>query len=135
MHRPGQPCLVCHRDGGEGPTFTVAGTVFRDPAGLVPVQDAMVVLIDAMQARITATTNCVGNFYLTPRDASPTLPMWTTVELGTIRIDMESAMHLDGDCGACHGDPVTQAQAGHVFLTDDPALIPTVPMARQSRCD
>jgi hypothetical protein len=31
LHRAGQPCAVCHRDGGEDPTFVFAGTVYRDP--------------------------------------------------------------------------------------------------------
>ncbi len=131
FHRPGQPCLACHGEGGRArPQLSVAGTVYRDPADTRPVDSAEVILIDATQARYTATTNCVGNFFVTPGDFAPVLPLWTTVRLGTFSIDMESAVHLNGDCASCHTDPLARASAGHVFLTDDPALIGTVPEAR-----
>ena len=61
---PGQPCAVCHRDGGEDPTFVFAGTVYRDPVEKIAVADAKVVLTDAAGHTFMTTTNCVGNFYV-----------------------------------------------------------------------
>ena len=56
LHRPGQPCAVCHRDGGEDPVFAFAGTVYRDPVEKVAVADAMVVLTDAAGKTFMTTT-------------------------------------------------------------------------------
>ena len=64
LHRAGQPCAVCHRDGGEDPTFVFAGTVYRDPVEKIAVADAKVVLTDAAGHTFMTTTNCVGNFYV-----------------------------------------------------------------------
>jgi len=131
FHRPGQPCLVCHgEDGFARPRLSVAGTVYRDPTETLPVADAEVILVDSARARFTATTNCVGNFYITPREFTPVLPLWATVRLDTFSIDMESPVHRDGDCTTCHTDPLTRTGAGHVFLTDDPNLAGKVPEAR-----
>jgi hypothetical protein len=132
FHRPGQPCLVCHRDGGEAPTFSAAGTVFRDPMALEPVYGATVELIDEARTHFIATTNCVGNFFVGPREWTPKFPIWATVRFGDISIDMESSIHLNGDCASCHADPVGPATSGHVFLTEDAAVIPKIPVAQ---CD
>ena len=48
LHRPGQPCLLCH-DGalGDPQEFAVAGTVFQRPGNLMPVAEANVELVDS----------------------------------------------------------------------------------------
>ncbi len=78
-HRPGQPCLTCH--GGEGPgglTFVTAGTVYAYPYGVTPkqgVSGGVVHLVDANGSGFDATTNSVGNFYVTTDQWSPTFPL------------------------------------------------------------
>jgi hypothetical protein len=114
-HRAGQPCLVCH--GGEGPAkqeFAVAGTVFYGPGTTSPpigVGGIQVTLEDDTQAQFTATTNCVGNFYVLPSDWSghPEYPMLVTVS-GTVgsyvQTSMQSRVGRNGSCASCHQYPV-----------------------------
>jgi len=81
LHRPGQPCLVCH--GGEGPasaTFVTAGTVYVNPytAGTTvyaPQFPGSVHLVDATGSAFSASTNEVGNFYVAPDEWSPMFPL------------------------------------------------------------
>ena len=69
LHRPGQPCLLCH-DGaiGDPPAFSVAGTIYDDPVDLDGEDGVNVVVTDSLENTCTATTNEVGNFYLTPEE-------------------------------------------------------------------
>ncbi len=83
-HRPGQPCLTCH--GGEGPagvTFVTAGTVYDhaygEPGGTATTANALVGgvvhLVDANNLTYDATTNAVGNFFVTTDQWSATFPL------------------------------------------------------------
>jgi hypothetical protein len=129
LHRPGQPCLVCHGEGGSATRMSVAGTVFRDPTTRLPVADAKVELLDAVHKSIVVRSNCAGNFWLYPATFTPALPMWAAVEQGTHRVEMESPLHLDGDCGSCHSDPAAQTSAGHLFVTDSVLQAATIPLS------
>lgn len=75
LHRPNQPCLVCHGEDGHATRLTVAGTVFRDPTALDPVAGAEVLLVDAACRTHRAATNCAGNFFVRPADYTPTMPL------------------------------------------------------------
>jgi hypothetical protein len=119
LHRPGQPCAVCHRDGGTATAYSAAGTVFRDPLSTVPVADVAVVFTDSAGQRFSTKTNCVGNFYLRPSELTPVFPMWVFVQFGPFPWTMDSPIHREASCAACHFDPAGPASAGHVFLTDD----------------
>jgi hypothetical protein len=87
MHRPGQPCLVCH--GGEGPgnpTFVTAGTVYASqytPGTTVyaPLVGGSVHLVDTHDLGHDVATNSVGNFYVTTDQWDPTFP------LGSLSLD------------------------------------------------
>src|ERR1019366_4307514 len=80
LHRPGQPCLLCH-DGalGDPPAFSVAGTVFDRPSASQGVNGATVSLTDANDSGALAVTNSAGNFYVTPAQWTPTYPVTVTV--------------------------------------------------------
>ena len=134
-HRSGQPCLVCHSDAGGKHVFSVAGTVYRRQDTMDVFGGAKVLLLDSAGHTATVTTNCAGNFYLTPDQFLPTYPLWTTVSFGMVSIDMESMVHRDGSCAGCHADPASQTSAGHVFLTDDPLVTipPSTPCPRGAR--
>ena len=121
LHRPGQPCLVCH-DGGAASLFSAGGTIYRDRQGATPAADATVLLVDAAHTAIAVKTNCAGNFFVPARSFAPTMPLWASLRLGEERIDMESPMHKDGDCAACHGDPAGPTSAGPVFVFDGDGL-------------
>ncbi len=127
LHRPGQPCLLCH-DGamGDPPRFTVAGTVFSTPGTLLAVEGATVQLVDANGSGAQVTTNSAGNFYATPGDYSPTFPLQVTVagpagptvHMQTL-IGGNGTVEPNGACASCHFDPAGPNSPGHVCLTLD----------------
>ena len=119
LHRPGQPCAVCHRDGGEDPAFVFAGTVYRDPVETIAVADADVLLTDAAGRTFMTKTNCVGNFYVKENEFQQTWPVWTSVQRIEFPWTMESPIHREASCAKCHYDPAGTASAGHLFVTDD----------------
>lgn len=129
LHRPGQPCLLCHASGGTAPRYTVAGTVYRTPMAPQPLGGVAVRLIDAARRSFTAYTNCAGNFYVSAEEYQPTLPLWASLSGHGLSIDMESPMNKDGDCASCHQGAKSPSSAGHVYLTDDPARSAMLPVS------
>ena len=126
LHRPGQPCLVCH-DGGEASVFSVAGTVYARADGAVPLNKVTVELVDSDGHAAKPSTNCAGNFFLRPDELLPHYPLWVTLAVGTQKIDMESPIYREGSCAPCHTDPKGRASAGHVyFLLDENPDLPAV---------
>jgi hypothetical protein len=128
FHRAGQPCLVCHQDKGEASDkpFTVAGTVFAQPARQVGVEGAEVRLTDADGTKYIAKTNCAGNFFVTPSEWDPRFPVLVEVAKNNSRRSMRSAIGRDGSCGGCHTNELTPkapfSTVGHVYLfaADEP---------------
>ena len=98
--QPGGDCIGCH-SGGEGPDFTLAGTVMgdlTDATGCEGVEGVKVHVTDANGSVQTLTTNAAGNFFTTAAIAKP-----YTIELeymGDTRA-MGSAQS-SGDCVSCH---------------------------------
>ena len=127
LHRPGQPCVLCHGDGGTARTFVVAGTIYRDKGRPTVAPGAKVLFLDADGHGFTAEANCAGNFYVEPRQWAPRFPLWVTLAAGNYTIDMESRIFRDGSCASCHFEPAGPASAGAVFLTDDPLAQITLP--------
>lgn len=125
LHRAGQPCLVCHSSSGSAPVLVAAGTVYRDPAAQTPSSGVEVILLDARRRSYVTYSNCAGNFFVAPSEFQPQLPLWVSLRYWqagrVVQVDMDSPMHKDGDCGACHRSPKGPRSAGPVFLTDDPA--------------
>jgi hypothetical protein len=118
LHRPGQPCLLCHDGQGTDPTaFSMAGTVFAESSGLSPEVGAVVTLQDASGLTVTATTNAAGNFYLTPSQFSPHYPVHvTSVAVGATTATMHSHIGGNGSCAGCHVDPAGPDSPGHVYF-------------------
>lgn len=122
LHRPGQPCLLCHdAKGGDAPLFTVAGTVYLD-RGQDPLPDASVQLVDSTGRKFTATTNCAGNFFVTPSDFPVQYPLWVSVSLGEEVSEMGSAVFRDGSCASCHTDPAGPTSNGHIYMFEEPPM-------------
>jgi hypothetical protein len=115
LHRPGQPCLVCH-DGATARAYSVAGTVYLAPDAEEPAAGTSVHLIDAEGQRFTAVTNCAGNFFLQPGELDPIYPVWTALRAGTWQIAMESPIHGEGSCAGCHGLAPGPSSAGRVYV-------------------
>lgn len=138
LHRPGQPCVLCHGDAGSAePLMSVGGTVFAAPVGRAPMAGAVVELTDAEGAVVRRTTNCAGSFFVTREEWQPAFPLRAAIEYaaaapgeppGTRRIAMATAIGRDGSCAGCHLDPGTGADSrtqlspGRVYCSTDPGL-------------
>jgi hypothetical protein len=122
-HRPGQPCLLCHRDGGKAQAFSLAGTVYADVSSAAKVVGgAKVFIVDSANVTFTAQSNCAGNFYVRSDQFAPAYPYWVTLRAGTVQHDMASPVYREGSCGACHADPRSPSSPGHVYVVADPTV-------------
>ena len=125
-HRPGQPCLACHSDAGdgEGPLMSVAGTVYQKRDRDIPAWGATVRLTDAAGAGYASRTNCAGTFYITVSDWEPVFPLQVEVDHADIPepVPMESHIGREGACAGCHVVQPGPTSPGRVFLYDDPTI-------------
>jgi hypothetical protein len=133
IHRPGQPCLLCHGPyKGAEPEMSVAGTIFayawdvNDPkADPIPIEGAIIHLTDSFGASPPESpkTNCAGNFYLTKSDWDPAFPLRVAVEYpvpgqtSTQRVSMGTRISRDGSCAGCHKGAPNQGSPGWVYCT------------------
>lgn len=120
LHRPGQPCLVCH--GAEGPAeseFTFAGTVYQTRGAALPLHDATVHFIDSTGTQYSVVSNCAGNFWIGGGNFDPVWPVWMKVQLGDEVAEMISGTYREGSCSACHQDPASPSTVGHIYLSTD----------------
>jgi hypothetical protein len=122
LHRPGQPCVLCHSKQGGAPIFLLAGTVYVFANSLMPIEDVKVNLIDSFDKKFTATTNCAGNFFVRPEDYASDAPLWVSLQRDDVNRQMDTAIYREGSCAGCHYDPLGPASAGHVYLIDDPTV-------------
>jgi len=117
---PGLACISCHATtGGEGPSFTVAGTLF--PTGHEPnlcngvnggVTGARIVIIGANGQTTTLTPNAVGNFSYTGAIA---LPFQAKVTYQGRERVMTAAQTV-GDCNSCHTQSGANGAPGRIVL-------------------
>lgn len=117
LHRPGQPCLVCH--GEQGPsshTFVMGGTVYAVQGQSAPATGAQVVIEDVNGSIFTITTNEVGNFYIVTGQWSPTLPAEVQVSQGKSSQQMITHLGRDGSCANCHTPTPSPTSPGPVYL-------------------
>ncbi|MBL8714771.1 MAG: hypothetical protein JNL79_02180 [Myxococcales bacterium] len=103
----------------------MAGTVYATREGKVPVQGARVAMKDATGATFVAETNCAGNFFVRPQTWRPVFPLTTTVTYKEQTQIMESKIHREASCGACHGKVPSPTSAGPIFLFDDVTPVPS----------
>jgi hypothetical protein len=125
LHRPGQPCLVCH--GGEGPasgTFSVAGTVYALAGQSAPAVGAQVLIEDVTGVAFVAPTNPAGNFYITANQWKPTFPLKVQITLGASTEPMNTFVGRDGSCATCHtGTHAGPTSAGAVYAASTESQI------------
>lgn len=121
FHRAGQQCVICHQDGGKSKTsFILAGTIFGQPSKAIGVEGAKVQITDSGGGKITATTNCVGNFFVKREDFGRDLqfPLLVRVVKDGRSRSMGSQIGRAADCAFCH----------RVGLTpDDPSYFGAMP--------
>jgi hypothetical protein len=122
FHRPGQPCVLCHSDAGGAPPFSLAGTVYIDADTLTPIDGVQVNFVDSFGSTFSTTTNCAGNFFVSPREYALDGPVWVNMRRDEVLREMDTAIYRDGSCAGCHADPLGPALAGHVFLIEDPTI-------------
>lgn len=124
LHRPGQPCLVCHDGSTAHPAMTVAGTVNAVLGSAARLAGASVALTDVRGSTVMATTNAAGNFYVEPGTWRPTFPLHVAISFGGYTSTMSTIIGRDGSCASCHTDPTSRISAGAVFLAPIPSLLP-----------
>jgi hypothetical protein len=120
-HRPGQPCVLCHSDGGPASDhpFVIAGTIFEtnqpDSKG---AEGVTVFFIDAASATRNYDTNAAGNFFIPQSEWSDlTFPFKTGIVKGGKQFPMNSTVNREGSCNFCHR-PVPGSP--YALPTDDP---------------
>jgi len=121
LHRPGQPCLLCH-DGapGDPAALSIAGTVYAGGNTLAPEVGATVALQSADGTNATATTNAAGNFFLTPDIYAPKYPVHViSITQSNASVTMHSHIGGNGSCAGCHSDPPGPASPGHVYFSTE----------------
>lgn len=116
LHRPGQPCLLCH-DGalGDPQAFSLAGTVFLQPDAEAAARGAQVEVTAADGSSMMFTTNAAGNFYVPAQRWQPVFPLQVKVHFQGESVDMLSNIGRDGSCAGCHSDPPGPDSPGHVY--------------------
>jgi hypothetical protein len=130
LHRPGQPCVLCHSSRGGELEFSLAGTVYVDPSSRTPIEDVNVRVVDSQNRKFVARTNCAGNFFITPREFQPDFPIWLGLDRAGIFRDMDSPVYREPSCAGCHSDPVSLSSAGHIFLIENLAEETLMPPSR-----
>ncbi len=121
-HRAGQACVVCHSEEGTASDspFTIAGTIFAQPARQVGVDGAEIRMTDSDGTTHIAKSNCVGNFFVKPDEWQPRFPILIEVAKGSVRRRMKSPIGREPSCSGCHSfelvpkDPLSDV--GHIYL-------------------
>lgn len=118
--RPGDTCIHCHADEGEGPSFEAAGTVYptlREPtpcaAPSSAVAGATVELTDANGRTYSLPVNSAGNFYL---EDSRFTPPYSARVLSGGRVRVMKTKPTSGECNGCHAEPPAGGAPGRVLL-------------------
>jgi hypothetical protein len=106
MMEPGGDCIGCHSS-GEGPAFTVAGTVMaalRDDTNCAGVSGVTVRLTGADGNKIELTTNATGNFSYSHTGAGGlTFPYHAEVSRnGATMAMLTPRTAAETSCNACH---------------------------------
>lgn len=111
-HRPGQPCLLCHSDGGPASSkpFAVAGTIYESSKpGADGVVDITVQFVDARGGapKLPVQSAESGNFWV-PLQDWPNIAFPIRVGLykdnvdGPPTVTMKSLINREGSCNYCH---------------------------------
>jgi len=113
MH-PGGDCIGCHAQRGEGPRYSVAGTVHAvidEPTDCLGVPGVTVTVTDANATTLDLTTNSSGNFFTRTSLAMP-------VQIRLSFEGRERVMGLQppvGACASCHTETGAMAAPGRIL--------------------
>jgi hypothetical protein len=131
-HRPGQPCGLCHRQGGVAKTdFSISGTIFAGLGNLTGVNEARIDLVDSKGTsppNTLVSTDCVGNFFVLRSNWDPAFPIAVRVtSISGVSQTMRSEIGRSSSCGDCHKpelplhDPLSTVDHVYLFSGEDPA--------------
>jgi hypothetical protein len=120
LMEPGQACISCHtRNGGEAPTFAIAGTLYRtghEPNncnGASGTSGAHVVVSGSNGTSITLAPNSAGNFYSSTFLSAP----YTAKVVNGSGIERVMVSTLStGDCNSCHSQTGANGAPGRITL-------------------
>jgi mono/diheme cytochrome c family protein len=114
MH-PGGACISCHQLEGEGPTLSIAGTVFasdHEKTDCFGASGAQISITDATGASVTLDVNESGNFM---HKGAVAFPVQAKVTAGGKTRDMVSPVP-NGDCNGCHNEAGANGAPGRILL-------------------
>lgn len=140
-HRPGQPCLVCHRDGyspGHA-EFVLAGTVYLHASDALAsdrgVEGVAIDITDAAGLSFTALTNRVGTFMVQAGGVSepqqggrgrfripraPEFPITAVVRYRGVEKPMQTVSWREGSCAGCHQlDGAGAESVGPIYILEE----------------
>jgi hypothetical protein len=138
LHRPGQPCLVCHSGAhpAEGTSFEVAGTIYERATDRYGVAGVLVTLEDAEGSYAQVVTNRTGSFMVVREgddDESDESdegmvsarrafvpPLRVTLERDGVERPMRSFVWREGSCASCHQADEAVDSPGRIVLEDSP---------------
>jgi hypothetical protein len=114
LHRPGQPCLVCHSEHGPAShtPFVLAGTVFETPAPESRLASRIQIHVrdSENQSPGVFETNEVGNFFITQEDwPDMAFPVRVGIERDGKTKEMATSINREGSCNFCH-KPATNSR-------------------------
>lgn len=115
MHRAGQPCAVCHREGGAAQAFVVAGTVFEKRGEKKGAEGVVVELSDRMGTRRQVVTNGAGNFFVALDDWPAAWPVIARLVVDGEPRAMKTVIQREPSCAKCHSDPSGPTSAGALY--------------------
>lgn len=140
-HRPGQPCLVCHRDGYSPGRikFVLAGTVYLHASDALAsdrgVEGVAVDITDASGLSFTALTNGVGTFMVQAGGVSEPqqggrgrfripgdleYPITAVVRYRGVEKPMQTVSWREGSCAKCHQlDGAGAASVAPVYILEE----------------
>jgi hypothetical protein len=100
--------------------------VYQAQDNTVGIGQVQVKITDVNKSTGTATTNSVGNFYITASTYTPTYPADVELDYTGLSQAVQMLTHIgrEGSCGYCHFDPAGPTTPGHVFLALDPSDLP-----------
>ncbi len=120
-HRPGQPCVLCHSDGGPASAkkFVIGGTIFEtSEAKSKGAADVRVLFIDAASSQRETQTNSVGNFFVREEEwPDLTFPFRVGLVANKKVIPMTTTVNREGSCNECH---MPSAASSLAFASQDP---------------
>ncbi|HXU02452.1 MAG TPA: hypothetical protein VN903_15920 [Polyangia bacterium] len=114
---PGRACIDCHAR-GEGPRFTIAGTVYptvNEPDlcyGAASSSGAQIVITGADGQTLTLSPNAAGNFYSAVAVALP----FSAKVVSAAGTRAMMATQTSGDCNSCHTQMGANSAPGRIML-------------------